>query len=135
VFLKRYGITNESDAEDAEIAVEDAGVPLEGGISVARTAYHGQPAIKALRADERTSDIWDIEDYLMSREKYIQDACDGAISTFAVVKDGEWHERGSMGWFGCVSGEKDKGDWFKQVSDMLDSLPDDTLLTVCDCHI
>jgi hypothetical protein len=52
-----------------------------------------------------------------------------------VLKDGEWHERGSMGWFGCVSDEKDKEDWFKQVSDLIDSLPDDTLMTVCDCHI
>ena len=58
-----------------------------------------------------------------------------AFSTFAVIKDGQWHERGSMGWWGCVSDEKDKDEWEKQFSELLNSIPDDTLLTVVDCHI
>lgn len=47
----------------------------------------------------------------MPRNAYIQDARDNAIATFAVVKDGEWHERGNIGWFGMVSDEKNKDDW------------------------
>jgi len=29
--------------------------------------------------------------------------------TFALMTSGEWHERGQLGWFGCVSNESD--DW------------------------
>jgi len=40
-----------------------------------------------------------------------------------------------MGWFGCVSGEKDRDGWDRDFNAMLDALPDDTWLTVVDCHI
>jgi hypothetical protein len=52
-----------------------------------------------------------------------------------VLKDGKWAERGEMGWFGMVSNEQDKNAWDQQFNDMLDALPDDTLITICDCHI
>ena len=55
--------------------------------------------------------------------------------TFAYVKDGEWHERAQMGWFAVTSNERPEGEWEKEFKDMLDSLPDDTLLTLFDCHI
>lgn len=57
------------------------------------------------------------------------------IKTFAIVKEGEWHERGSMGWWGCVSDEKDKYVWDEETKKLLEGLSDDTLLTVFDCHI
>ena len=121
VFLERFGINEGSTAV------------IPGGIDAARDAYHAQPAILALRSS--ADYIWEPDDFLVSREAYLQAARDGAILTFALVKDGEWHERGSMGWFGCVSDAKDRDIWVKQCSDLIDSLPDDTLLTVCDCHI
>lgn len=100
----------------------------------AREEYQAQPAIKALRSNEKT--IWlNPEDFDCSREEYLKAARDGALSTFAVIKDGEWHERGSMGWFGCVSDEKDKGSWLREFASLIDSLPDDALLTLVDCHI
>lgn len=57
------------------------------------------------------------------------------ITTFAVVKDGEWYERGEMGLWGCVSNEKEADDWDAEVKALLIDLPGDTLLTVVDCHI
>ena len=59
----------------------------------------------------------------------------GGVSTLAVLKDGEWYEKGEMGWFGCVSNEKAPDAWRNEFSTLLDSLPDDTLLSVYDCHI
>jgi hypothetical protein len=48
---------------------------------------------------------------------------------------GKWYEKGSMGWFGCVIGEKDQAEWNAEFNRMFDSLPDDALLTAVDCHI
>jgi len=100
----------------------------------ARNEYGEQPAVKALRSDHDAF-WWDLDDFQCSRGEYIDRARANAIRTFAVVKDSQWFERGSMGWWGCVSDEKDEGEWSKQFSGLVDSLPDDTLLTVVDCHI
>lgn len=100
----------------------------------ARDEFNEQPAINALRANHDT--IWfHYEDYNVPREQYVQSFRDNALSTFAVVKDGKWFERGTMGWWGAVSNEKDKSAWNRQMTELIDGLPDDTLLTVVDCHI
>lgn len=57
------------------------------------------------------------------------------IKTFAIVKAGEWYERGEMGWWACVSNEKEKDVWEEEVKKLIEGLSDDTLLTVLDCHI
>jgi len=49
--------------------------------------------------------------------------------------NGEWVERGEMGYWGFVDNETDEGVWDKYFNEMWDSLPDDTLLTLVDCHI
>jgi hypothetical protein len=52
-----------------------------------------------------------------------------------VVKDGQWYERGKMGWFGMSSGDMDEDQWRAQVLELVEGLPDDTLLTMVDAHI
>lgn len=56
-----------------------------------------------------------------------------ALTAFAVVKDGKWHERGEMGWFACVSNEKD--NWPDQFEKLLASIKPDQWVTMVDCHI
>jgi len=68
-----------------------------------------------------------------SREQFLK-RC-GAFRTFAVLKDGEWYEKGEMGWWGCVSNEKNPDDWNEEFDKLLNELPEDTLLSVYDCHI
>lgn len=55
------------------------------------------------------------------------------FSTFAVVKDGEWFESGSMGWWGIVTNEN--SDWSEQFKQMWAAVPDDEIVSVYDCHI
>lgn len=55
--------------------------------------------------------------------------------TFAVLKDGVWYERGEMGWWAIVSDEKPEDQWDAEFHNLLDSISDDTLLSVYDCHI
>jgi hypothetical protein len=102
--------------------------------AASREEYNSQPMVEALRANEET--IWfEVDEFLCTREAFVDRARRDALATFAVVKDSKWYERGSMGWWGCVSDEKDRDEWLKQFSDLIDSLPDNTLLTVVDCHI
>ena len=105
-----------------------------GDMEAARTAYHGQAAKKALQTAEDTDLRWNnIEDFLCTREEYIEKARAKAISTFAVLMGGKWYEKGKMGWWACVSNEN--ADWSEEFGKLLDGISDDTLLTVVDCHI
>jgi hypothetical protein len=54
---------------------------------------------------------------------------------FAVLTpDGEWHERGKMGWFGAVANKQDKGVWNEKVLELYRAHQD--CLAVCvDVHI
>ena len=56
-------------------------------------------------------------------------------STFAVVKDGKWYQKGQMGWFGKVTDKQDDEVWQMEFKKLIDELPDDTLLSLFDCHI
>lgn len=57
------------------------------------------------------------------------------ISTFAVVKDGKWYEKGNMCWWGVVIDGKEEFDWEQEQKKLVESLPDDTLISIYDCHI
>lgn len=57
------------------------------------------------------------------------------ITPFAIVKDGEWYERGKCGWWGTVSEDKGDEQWIKEARELLDSLSDDEIISVVDCHI
>lgn len=115
----------------------------ENDTEKARTAYWEQSRCKAWREEEKRVGYknWPFgfdqspDDFLISRERYIENARNRAGSTFAVLMNGKWYERGEMGWWGCVGKEKDEETWVSMFSKLMDSLPDDTQLTLVDCHI
>lgn len=110
-----------------------------------RKLYHAQPAAvlknnlrqrKDLTKLQERFAVWgDLEDYACTREEFAQRRANGAISTYAVLKDGQWFAKGEMGWFGMSNDELTETDWLQKFNEMIDALPDDTLLTVVDCHI
>lgn len=57
------------------------------------------------------------------------------LQTHAVLKDGNWYERGEMGWWGVVHNEKDSSKWDEELKKLIAGLPDDTLISIYDCHI
>jgi hypothetical protein len=58
-----------------------------------------------------------------------------ALRTFAVVKDGNWYERGKMGWWAVVFDEKDEEAWDYEFTKLIQNLDLDTWLSIVDCHI
>lgn len=118
----------------------------EGKHDEARIAYWAQPRCAAWHSEETRARGKDVNDwpfsvfgnpdaFLVSREKYVESAMNREGVTLAVIKDGKWFERGSMGWWGVVSDEKDRETWNSMYWNLLQSLPDDTKLTIVDCHI
>lgn len=55
------------------------------------------------------------------------------LTAYAVVKDGVWHSKGTMGWFGCSFDEQD--NWDQALSNFLDELRPEQYIAVVDCHI
>lgn len=81
------------------------------------------------------------KEYLLSRypneETYIKKMTE--FSTFAVLTpDGQWHEKGEMGWFGCSSETSDEDTaWCDGYYDAFikPALENGWWLTIVDCHI
>lgn len=105
-------------------------------VELARTTYHEQPSVKALRESKDDDFSWDIDDTLAgSREAYVPAARNRACSPYALVMNSEWISKGRMGWFGMSDDKLEQDEWDRKVNELLDSLPDDTALTIVDCHI
>lgn len=117
-------------------------------INEAREAYSATEFDKTIKAYNKKHDtqiggilsnIFD-DFYLhlplnQARIRYVETAALNCVTPYAFVKDGHWVERGEMGWWGMASNEKDQDEWTKQFYKMFSELPDDTLLTMVDCHI
>ncbi len=54
---------------------------------------------------------------------------------FAILKHGEWHEKGEMGWWGMTKNEKADNDWDKEVNNLIADIAPDTPVYIYDCHI
>lgn len=52
-----------------------------------------------------------------------------------VTPDGEWHEKGEMGWFGLSSNEKDSKEWENICKGIFSKYAEEYLAVVVDCHI
>lgn len=52
-----------------------------------------------------------------------------------IDSDGNWFERGQMGWFGISSNDKDEKDWDNEFKEFLKKQKKSTIVTLVDCHI
>ena len=70
-----------------------------------------------------------------NKETYAK--CNSSFSMWAVVKDGVWYEKGEMGWWAMSNETNDEAvDWDLNFFDrFIKDLPEDTVITVVDCHI
>lgn len=59
------------------------------------------------------------------------------FSTFAVVTpDGEWHEKGEMGWFACSDETPEEArEWDDNYMSFIENADPEDIITIVDCHI
>lgn len=109
----------------------------QGDVNDARKEYRSNPVTVDLEKDEVFGAFFnfDEESFLCTRDEYLSRARSQAVTAFAVVKDGKWYQQGDMGWFGCVSDEKDPDIWQRELDSLLSSLSPFDWITVVDCHI
>jgi hypothetical protein len=119
-------ITNKHGKPESFDAICDTGITTEK----ARKLYWAQPAIIAMHCIHCP-----VKEYGFDKEVYIKQVIDSILIPFAYVLNGEWFERGQMGWWVCVSNEKDKTQWAGSFHELLNTLDPETLLTLVDCHI
>lgn len=102
-------------------------------IEAAREAYHDQPAILAIKEAKVGGFFFNLDEYLVDRDAYIADARAKGCMAFSFLRDGQWAERGRMGWWATISDENE--EWPAAFAKLLDAVPDDHWLVVVDCHI
>lgn len=104
----------------------------------ARAFYKEQPRVKKWQEGAWNHDLFgffsNAEEYAVPLVEFLSTRC-CPLTGFAVVKDGQWFERGKMGWWACVSNEKDGEQWQKEFDKLIYGLPEDHTITVVDCHI
>ena len=59
---------------------------------------------------------------------------DNLVPFAIVTPDGEWHEKGKMGWWGMVANRKAEEDWAKETRSVL-AANQDAIAVACDLHI
>lgn len=109
-------------------------------IDTARNEYYSQEVLKELtraKVLENWNGDADLAEILASDAKtYAQHKGMLNASTWALVHNGEWFERGSMGWFGMSdSTPESEMRALEKYWHTIETLPGDTPLTVVDCHI
>lgn len=116
----------------------DAG---EFTIDSAREFYHAQPVVQELKASKAIDDWYGAEELsgvlaAKDRQTYIDRQAKANASTWALLQDGHWHERGSMGWWGMSDAtEGSTLDYTENFWLTIRALPPDTHVAVVDCHI
>ncbi len=104
-------------------------------IQAARDEYHAHPVMKDFRAAEFHYFGDMEEEFGGGREAYVRKCTNRTAVPYAVLKDGKWYQKGEMGWFGMSSDNMTQEEWNDEFWKLLESLDDDTLLTLVDCHI
>ena len=105
-------------------------------IDAARDEYHSIPVIKELMKNRLVGFFEDpAEVFGVGREAYIQSEVDSIYVPYSILKDGKWYAKGEMGWWGMSTDDMTQAEWNANVRKMFDELPDDTVITVVDCHI
>lgn len=76
-----------------------------------------------------------LEQFMCSRDEFIGRSMADSISTYAVVKDGEWYAQGEMGWFAMSNDNMTADEWSAELHKLIGEASDDTLFSLYDCHV
>lgn len=98
----------------------------------ARHVYGEQALVMAIRKiNDEGYGTGEITDLLLSRSMYREKHVAACFCTFAVIENGNWHERE----WSLEMTDPRYDEWTRFTNKLLDALPDDTLLSIYDCHV
>ena len=100
-------------------------------INEAKKQYNSLKSVETLRKGK----YYEFQHFLCTEKEYVNNAVNNCLTTFAVLKDGKWYERGEMGWWGITMNKKENDVWNEEFMKMFENIPDNTLVSVYDCHI
>lgn len=129
--------------EAEQLTIDQARQQYHGQVRVERVREIGRQAHERRSKGEATDDpaaawFWECEHESLDVERrlYVVRAEAQAVPAYALLHEGQWIAPGRMGWFGWSSDtENDRWGYLEHVNGLLDALPDDMQLTVCDLHI
>lgn len=99
--------------------------------------YHNQPAVKRWEQTGLDESFFgpSLQNFQCTEDEFVSRSVLKAFAPYAFVKNGVWYGSGDMGWFGVSTNQKPPQEWQLEVLKMVESLPDDTLISFYDCHI
>lgn len=132
-FYDRFEAERKKQVEGMEAGIITALYTLDD----ARRDYAAQPRVEATKGrDDLLGWMGSPSDIPETEEEYVRLRVARALSVVAYVHEGVWHENGKTGWFGATSGaEMSELEWAEAFAAWFDALPDDTPLTIVDCHV
>lgn len=105
-------------------------------IDEARDLYHKQPDVERFNKWAHDNGYWmEADNFLCTEEEYAKDT---TFPIFCANILGDWVEKGEMGWWACVSNEKEPGVWKEMIEKKLHEIQEthpDEEFHVLDCHI
>lgn len=91
-----------------------------------------------LRGDQKVSEWYRKQyhlDRLDPRGSYVEEESRYPLGGYALVKDGQWHAQGEMGWWGMSDDAMTTDEWQARLWESITELPEDARITVVDLHI
>lgn len=107
-------------------------------IDQARQEYRQQPGREALTEPyNQYFGVDPYEEYAKPLEEISRLAAEAAVPGWSLLTlEGEWWERGKMGWFGMSDSTDDsEAEYNRRANAYLEALPDDVILAAVDVHI
>ena len=70
-----------------------------------------------------------------AKSYYVETARLGCVVPYSILHEGQWYQRGQMGWFGFSNDAMTQGEWVRKAWSLIESLPDTNKMALVDCHI
>lgn len=75
-----------------------------------------------------------VDEFCCTEDEYVASQSIHALS-FGWVRNRKYVSNGDMGWWACVSNEKEPTSWDEEYKKFIESLPENVELTILDCHV
>lgn len=133
LYIGRPGVFDNKPKKGYYDSIRLCDIDFEGmridSINEAKNSWN-EAQQKILKGDKHVNFMYGI-DKDDTEESYVEKH--SKFSTYALINNGKWYAKGEMGWFGISNNEDD--NWIEELNKLIHSLPEDTLLTIVDCHI